>query len=59
MPMSKNFPPIHGTTVLCARVDNKVVVVADGQVTMGEHVMKHVTRVGTPSLLMKNLPSQT
>ena len=44
MPMSKNFPPIHGTTVLCVRRDNKVVVAADGQVTMGEHVMKHTAR---------------
>src|SRR5437879_6440622 len=36
--------PIHGTTVLCVRKDNKVVLVADGQVTMGEHVMKHTAR---------------
>jgi ATP-dependent HslUV protease subunit HslV len=42
--MRKNFPPIHGTTVLCVRRDNKVVVAADGQVTMGEHVMKHTAR---------------
>ncbi len=32
---------IHGTTVLCVRKDNKVVLIADGQVTMGDHVMKH------------------
>jgi len=44
MPKSQNFPPIHGTTVLCVRRDNKVVVAADGQVTMGEHVMKHTAR---------------
>src|SRR3989442_4755874 len=36
--------PIHGTTVLCVRKDNKVVLVPDGQVTMGEHVMKHTAR---------------
>jgi ATP-dependent HslUV protease subunit HslV len=36
--------PIHGTTVLCVRKDNKVVLIADGQVTMGEHVMKHTAR---------------
>ena len=42
--MSNNFPPIHGTTVLCVRRDNKVVIAADGQVTMGEHVMKHTAR---------------
>jgi ATP-dependent HslUV protease subunit HslV len=36
--------PMHGTTVLCVRKDNKVVLIADGQVTMGEHVMKHTAR---------------
>src|SRR5580692_2663209 len=44
MARSRNFPPIHGTTVLCVRRDNKVVIAADGQVTMGEHVMKHTAR---------------
>jgi ATP-dependent HslUV protease subunit HslV len=32
---------LHGTTVLCVRKDSKVVLIADGQVTMGDHVMKH------------------
>jgi len=36
--------PMHGTTVLCVRKDNKVVLVGDGQVTMGDHVMKHTAR---------------
>ena len=36
--------PVHGTTVLCVRKDSKVVLVADGQVTMGDHVMKHTAR---------------
>src|SRR5712672_2314914 len=36
--------PMHGTTVLCVRRDNKVVLIADGQVTMGDHVMKHTAR---------------
>src|SRR3984885_10287017 len=36
--------PMHGTTVLCVRKDNKVVLIADGQVTMGDHVMKHNAR---------------
>ena len=40
----KGGPQIHGTTVLCVRRDNKVVVTADGQVTMGQHVMKHTAR---------------
>lgn len=35
---------IHGTTVLCVRKEGKVVLVADGQVTMSEHVMKHTAR---------------
>ena len=35
---------MHGTTVLCVRRDNKVVIAADGQVTMGQHVMKHTAR---------------
>jgi ATP-dependent HslUV protease subunit HslV len=44
MPISQNSPRMHGTTVLCVRRDNKVVIAADGQVTMGEHVMKHTAR---------------
>src|ERR1700680_5292878 len=44
MPTRKNYAPIRGTTVFCVRRDNKVVVTADGQVTMGEHVMKHTAR---------------
>src|SRR5260370_8958541 len=35
---------MHGNTVLCVRKDSKVVLVADGQVTMGDHVMKHTAR---------------
>ncbi len=46
----KNSAPIHGTTVLCVRRDNKVVITADGQVTMGEHVMKHTARKDALSL---------
>jgi ATP-dependent HslUV protease subunit HslV len=34
----------HGTTVLCLRKDSKVVLIADGQVTMGDHVLKHTAR---------------
>ncbi len=37
-------PQWHGTTVICVRKDAKVVLVADGQVTMGDHVMKHTAR---------------
>jgi ATP-dependent HslUV protease, peptidase subunit HslV len=32
---------IRSTTVLCVRKDGKVVMAGDGQVTVGEHVMKH------------------
>jgi len=32
---------IRSTTVLCVRRDNKVVMAGDGQVTLGEHVIKH------------------
>lgn len=32
---------MHGTTILSVRKDNKVVVAGDGQVTMGESVIKH------------------
>src|SRR5215813_3604281 len=35
---------MHGTTVLCVRKDSKVVLVADGQVTMGDQIMKHSAR---------------
>src|SRR5437764_1433902 len=40
----ENRAQMHGTTVLCVRKDTKVVLVADGQVTMGDHVMKHTAR---------------
>jgi ATP-dependent HslUV protease subunit HslV len=31
----------HGTTVLCVRKDGKVAIGGDGQVTLGQTVMKH------------------
>ena len=39
--MAQNSQQMHGTTVLCVRRDNKVVMAGDGQVTLGDHVMKH------------------
>jgi len=39
--MTRKTPQAHGTTVLCVRKDNKVVLAADGQVTLGESVIKH------------------
>src|ERR1700689_5599037 len=44
MPENISREQMHGTTVLCVRRDNKVVVAADGQVPRGEHVMKHPAR---------------
>src|SRR5262245_60902606 len=41
--MSKNLR-IRSTTVLCVRRDGKVVMAADGQVTLGETVIKHSAR---------------
>ena len=41
MRIGKKSAQIHGTTVLCVRKDNKVVLTADGQVTLGEGVIKH------------------
>ena len=44
MPIETSRAKMHGTTVLCVRRDNKVVIAADGQVTMGQNVMKHTAR---------------
>ena len=41
MRTSKKSPLLRSTTVLCVRKDNKVVLAADGQVTLGEAVIKH------------------
>ncbi|HWQ03528.1 MAG TPA: ATP-dependent protease subunit HslV [Candidatus Nitrosotenuis sp.] len=35
---------IHGTTVLCVRRDTKVVLAGDGQVTLGETMIKQTAR---------------
>jgi ATP-dependent HslUV protease, peptidase subunit HslV len=34
------YPQIHSTTILCVRRDGKVAIGGDGQVTVGETVMK-------------------
>jgi ATP-dependent HslUV protease subunit HslV len=44
MPQQGAGVRMHGTTVLCVRRDNKVVMAGDGQVTMGQQVMKHTAR---------------
>ena len=38
---NRPFMKIRSTTVLCVRRDGKVVMAADGQVTLGETVIKH------------------
>src|SRR4051794_11722071 len=40
----KKAPRIRSTTVLCVRKDGKVVMAGDGQVTLGESVIKHNAR---------------
>jgi ATP-dependent HslUV protease, peptidase subunit HslV len=40
----KNAPLVRSTTVLCVRRDGKVVMAGDGQVTLGEGVVKHNAR---------------
>ncbi|MGA3210492.1 MAG: ATP-dependent protease subunit HslV [Terriglobales bacterium] len=37
-------PRIRSTTVLCVRKDDKIVMAGDGQVTLGEGVIKHNAR---------------
>ena len=50
MPVKKPFSPaetkvkIRSTTVLCVRRNGVVVMAADGQVTLGEGVIKHTAR---------------
>lgn len=40
----KRTPLVRSTTVLCVRKDGKVVMAGDGQVTLGESVIKHNAR---------------
>src|SRR5262245_46021176 len=40
----RNFPRIRSTTILSVRRDGKVVIAGDGQVTMGDTVMKAAAR---------------
>lgn len=43
MPSGRSFA-MRGTTILCVRRDAKVVMVGDGQVTLGDNVVKHTAR---------------
>jgi ATP-dependent HslUV protease subunit HslV len=40
----KHRSPIRSTTVICVRRNGQVVMAADGQVTLGDHVLKHSAR---------------
>jgi ATP-dependent HslUV protease, peptidase subunit HslV len=50
MPLSRtvhhneSHPKIRSTTVLCVRRDGQVVMAADGQVTLGENIIKHTAK---------------
>ena len=37
-------PRVRSTTVLCVRRNGQVVMAADGQVTLGDHVLKHTAK---------------
>ena len=43
-PQAANRPIIRSTTVICVRRNGQVVMAADGQVTLGDHVLKHSAR---------------
>lgn len=42
--MSNSFPDWHGTTIIGVRKDNEVVIAGDGQVSLGQTVIKGTAR---------------
>jgi len=54
-PMSERDATWHGTTILCVRKGNKVVLAGDGQVSMGQTIVKSnarkVRRLGDGSVI--------
>ena len=44
MSTSSNPPSWHGTTIVCVRKNNKVVIAGDGQVTLGATIIKSQAR---------------
>ena len=38
------YPEFHSTTILCVRRDGKVALAGDGQVSMGQTIMKHTVK---------------
>lgn len=41
---SQKSPALHGTTILCLKKNNEIVIAADGQVSLGPHIMKATAR---------------
>ena len=41
---SHTHPSLHGTTVICARYDGKVAIAGDGQITLGQTIIKSNAR---------------
>ena len=41
---TESLPKVRSTTVLCVRKDGKVVMAGDGQVSLGESIVKHGAR---------------
>lgn len=56
-------PPWHGTTILAVRTDDKVVILSDGQVSMGQTVMKgnarKVRRLGSDKAILAGFAGAT
>ena len=47
-----NFPDWHGTTILAVRKDGRTVIAGDGQVSMGQTIVKgNARKVRTLSLI--------
>ena len=45
---TQNFPGWHGTTIVTVRKNGKVVVAGDGQVSLGQTIIKHSARKVRP-----------
>jgi ATP-dependent HslUV protease subunit HslV len=41
---NENSPTMHGTTILCIKKNNEVIIAADGQVSLGPTIMKSSAR---------------
>lgn len=52
--MSHKFDKIRSTTVIAVKRDGKVAMAGDGQVTMGNTIMKGNARKSTPDIRRKS-----